>query len=108
MTDRPAVEARWLALTRDTMPVAAPGRGWPVRFDHCFQRILLDAACGTVWYDRIEGRPAYAHASDDILREAVRLGEAALEGAVDFAALNRESIALRRARKSAKDATSKA
>ncbi len=97
--EREALEARWLALTREEMPGLAAGRGWPVRFDHCFQRILLDAACGTVWYDRIPDRPAYRHAPADILAEAVRLGEGAVAGEVDLAALNDESIARRRARK---------
>ncbi len=92
-------EVVYLYLTREETP--ATERGWPVHLDHCFQRILLDAACGAVWYDRIDGRPAYRHASDAILREAVRLGEAALAGEVDLVALNRESIAMRRARKAA-------
>ena len=97
--DRQSLEARWLALTREAMPAAAQERRWPVRFDHCFQRILLDAACGGVWYDTIEKRPAYAHAPEAVLREAVRLGEGALVGEVDLGALNRQSLAWRRARK---------
>ena len=98
---RAALEARWLTLTRDALPGAAEGRGWPVEADHCFQRILLDTACGMVWYDAIEKRPAYRHASADVLGEAVRLGEAALAGQIDLAALNQQSIAWRRARKAA-------
>ena len=101
MTARPDLEARWLALTREALPAVAADRDWPVRFDHCFQRILLDAACGAVWYDRIAGRPAYRKASDAILREAVDLGERVLAGTADLPALNRRSIALRRARKGA-------
>ena len=63
-----------------------------MRFDHCFQRILLDNACGGVWYDRIAKRPAYRHAPDDVLREAVRLGEAALKGGADMDVLNESSL----------------
>ena len=81
------------------MTTVASARRWPVRFDHCFQRILLDAACGGVWYDTIEERPAYAHAPEAVLSEAVRLGEGALNGDVDLVALNRQSLAWRRARK---------
>ena len=91
---RAALEACWLHLTRVALPTAAEP-GWPVRLDHCFQRILLDHATGGIWYDRIAGRPAYAHAPDDVLREAVRLGEAVLAGRSDLAAMNRQSLAWR-------------
>ena len=95
---RKALEERWLRLTRETMPALAAGRGWPVRYDHCFQRILLDAACEGVWYDRIAGRPAYAHADDRTLERAVALGEACVAGREDLEALNRRSLAWRRER----------
>lgn len=88
---RAALERRWLGLTRDRMPAAA-GPHWPVRHDHCFQRILLDAACGGVWYDAISGRPAYRHAPEDVLRRAVDLGEAALDGRADLAELDARSL----------------
>jgi hypothetical protein len=96
--DRPALESRWLALTRTDLPQVAAARGWPIRADHCFQRVLLDHAAGGVWYDHIQGRPAYAHADTALLARAVALGEAALAGTVDLPALNRQSIAWRHAR----------
>jgi hypothetical protein len=87
----------WLTLTRETLPALAAERAWPVRADHCFQRILLDNACGGRWYDHIAGRPAYAHAGEAILQRAIALGEAAIAGTADLAALNRRSLAWRRA-----------
>ena len=95
MDERALLEARWLSLTRERLPAAASGRGWPVRFDHCFQRILLDNACGDVWYRRIAGRPAYAHAPDTILRAAVEMGERVLNGEADLWALDDSSLAWR-------------
>lgn len=95
MSDRAALEARWLDLTRRTLPGVARERGWPVVADHCFQRILLDHAFGGVWYDHVAGRPAYTHAHAAALERAVALGEAALAGEVDMAALNRQSLAWR-------------
>lgn len=89
--ERAALERSWLELTRSRLP-GAGGPHWPVRFDHCFQRILLDNAVGGVWYDAIPGRPAYRHAPDEVLREAVRLGEAVLDGGADLHALNRASL----------------
>lgn len=70
-------------------------RGWPVRADHCFQRILLDQACGGCWYDHIAGRPAYAHADEAVLARAVTLAEGARDGTVDLPAMNRQSLAWR-------------
>jgi hypothetical protein len=89
-------EHRCLALTREVMPGLAAERGWPVRADHCFQRILLDHACGTRWYDAIAARPAYRHATDSQLDSAFALGEAVVAGEADLVALNRQSLAWRR------------
>lgn len=93
--DRSALEARWLHLTRVELPQAAPARDWPVRLDHCFQRVLLDNALGGRWYDHIRQRPAYRHSPDDALARAVALAEAVLAGDADLHALNRRSLAWR-------------
>ena len=92
--NRTDLEARWLALTREDMPAAADARDWPVRFDHCFQRILLDHAVEGPWRETIPA-PAYRNATDAQLKAAVELGEEALSGEADLAALNRRSLAWR-------------
>lgn len=92
---REALEQRWKTLTNDALPSVAPERRWPIHLNHCFQRVLLDAACGTVWYDVIKARPAYRAAPDDILKKAVQLGENVLDGKVDLAALNEQSLRFR-------------
>jgi len=99
MNDRQALEREWLALTRQVLPALAAERGWPIRLDHCFQRVLLDNAAGGCWDDRIEGRPAYRHAAPDLLAEAVRLAEAARESSYDLVAANDRSLAWRRTRR---------
>ncbi|CUH40822.1 hypothetical protein JSE7799_03562 [Jannaschia seosinensis] len=91
---RAAREARWLRLTRRDLPAAA-GPDWPVRLDHCFQRILLDHATNGCWYDAIPRRPAYAHAPDAVLDRAIALGEDVLAGHADLHALNRQSLVWR-------------
>ena len=96
---QPILQARWLHLTRIVLPGLAASRGWPVRADHCFQRILLDAACGGCWYDHIGGRPAYAHVDPALLARAVALAEEAAAGTADLTALNRRSLGWRRARR---------
>ncbi len=95
MPSRAELEGRWLRLTRVDLPGAAAERGWPIRFDHCFQRVLLDAACGGCWYDHIEGRPAYRAARLELLERAVALGEEVLAGTADLPALNRRSLLAR-------------
>jgi hypothetical protein len=93
VSDRAALEAAWLRLTRETLPHAARSRpDWPVRLDHCFQRILLDNALGGRWYDHVARRPAYRHAGTDALARAVALGEAVLAGEADLGALNLRSL----------------
>lgn len=90
--DRPALEARWLHLTRELLPALVAERAWPVNADHCFQRILLDHATGGCWYDRITGRPAYRHLDADRLAAAVALGEDVAAGRADLHALNAQSL----------------
>ena len=92
---RAALEAEWLRLTRATLPSLAAARGWPVSADHCFQRILLDAAVGGRWYDHVAGRPAYRHLPDDALARAVTLARAAAAGEADLHALDAQSLAWR-------------
>ena len=96
---RAELEARWLALTRKELPALAAARGWPIRADHCFQRVLLDHATGGVWYDAIPGRPAYRAAPAAVLEAAVALGEQVRDGTADLAALNRQSLVWRAARR---------
>jgi len=92
---RASTEQQWLDLTRIRLPKRAIEARWSLRLDHCFQRILLDDACGGCWYDHIVGRPAYANASDAVLARATATGEALLAGKADLIALNAQSLAWR-------------
>ena len=88
---RVALEARWFVLTRATLPALARARGWPIALDHCFQRVLLDNACGGRWTDTI-ARPAYRNAPVDLLERALALGEEVVARAADLDALNDRSL----------------
>jgi hypothetical protein len=102
---RAALEADWLTLTRNTLPAIAAQRcvsdkasldkPWPVRNDHCFMRILLDAAYGRRWDDVLASRPAYRHIDTGRLTKAIALGKAVAAGEADIWALNRQSLAWR-------------
>lgn len=41
---------------------------YPVRFDHCFKRIILDQMFQGVWYNFVE-KPAYKHLTEDQKKE---------------------------------------
>ena len=88
--------SRYMRLTREVLPRMArePGRNWPVREDHCFQRIVLDAVCGGVWHTKIP-RPAYRHLSTNQARLAVALCEDIITGKADLRRLNAQSLAWR-------------
>ena len=85
---------KWFALTRETMPALARERAWPVQFDHCFQRILLDNAVGARWTEKIAA-PAYRNSSDTVLHDAIALGEDCVAGRRDLTVLNRRSLRMR-------------
>ncbi len=86
----------YLHLTRKVMPKLArtTNSHWPVRNDHCFQRIVLDTVCGGVWYDHI-ARPAYKHLSHTQTALAIRLCEQIIADKVDLSVLNQQSLAWR-------------
>ena len=87
---------RWRELVGERLPAAArePGRRWPVRFDHCFARILLDDACDRPWREAVRA-PAWRNAPAEVLERAIATGEAVLAGEADLEALNRRSLTLR-------------
>ena len=88
---REELVASWFDLTRKRLPALAKERDWPVSEDHCFMRILLDNACGGRWRDFVRA-PAYRHASLEVLKRAVVLGEAIAAGDADIWELNARSL----------------
>ncbi len=94
-----ALQALWLQRMRQDLPAAAATRpDWPIRLDHCFGRVILDAVCGAPWRE-VVASPAWRHLTPDRLAMAVRLADAILADEADLGALNRASLALRRGRR---------
>ncbi|MGI4811290.1 MAG: hypothetical protein ACRYF2_24690 [Janthinobacterium lividum] len=83
--------ARWLALTRVTLPRVAVEHRWPIRLDHCFMRVLLDNAVGGVWHHTI-ARPAIKHADAETFERAIGLGERVMREPSELAVLNQRSL----------------
>lgn len=92
-----ALVDQYLHLTSTIMPALAQNTKshWPVRNDHCFQRIVLDTICGGVWYDHI-ARPACRHLNAVQAAEAVQLCEQIIAEKTDLRVLNQQSLAWRK------------
>lgn len=73
----------------------ARAAGWPIRHDHCFMRVCLDAAIGRRW-DVVVRRPAICHLTDAQLAAAVAVAERIARQPELLAALNAASLAMRR------------
>lgn len=83
------------------LPAAAKARDpvqptWPVRLDHCFGRIILDAIIGIdrPWREKIAA-PAIRHMSTEQLEACVSMGRDMLSGKADLVELNQKSLILR-------------
>ncbi len=92
LADREALVARWTTLTRDVLPGMAAAQRWPIRFDHCFMRVCLDAALGTPWTLTV-ARPAIRNMDDRQLAAAVEVAEGIAADPATLASLNQRSIA---------------
>ena len=93
---RAGLVERWLALTRGVLPAMAAAHRWPIRLDHCFMRVCLDAAMGRPWTEVVQ-RPALRHLTDAELADAIRIAEAVVARPQTLPALNAQSLRWRRA-----------
>ena len=82
-----------MKFTKEVMPSMAIDKqlNWPVKYDHCFQRIVLDTICNGCWYKHLK-RPAYKHLNKNQALKAVQLCEDIIARHVDLHALNRKSL----------------
>jgi hypothetical protein len=101
--DITALRDRYLELTNRTLPELAKQRSFPVRYNHCFQRIILDNLFGRCWYevlDRKQG-PAYKQLTVAQLQQAITLAEAIIERSDQYIhQLNQNSLQWRGKRSS--------
>ena len=82
--DRAALVEEWERLTKRSLPELAKAHKWPIRFDHCFQRVALDAAFGGCWYehlDRKKGAAIKQIGAADLARAVAAARRMAEEGA---------------------------
>lgn len=81
-------------MTNDLLPTEArrhtgqPGRRWPIRLNHCFQRVILDNLFNDVWYGHL---PAAAP-SDDGEQKSTRRRTAAKQRQSAMSMLTAEQL----------------
>ena len=92
--DAAALLARWFDLTRRVLPGMAEAEEWPIRFDHCFMRVCLDAAFGRPWHEAVR-RPAVRHMTEAELARAVSIAERIAASPSLLPELDAESLRLR-------------
>jgi hypothetical protein len=77
MDRRIQLRNQYLELTNQVLPQLASQRNFSVRYNHCFQRIILDNLFGRCWYevlDRKQG-PACKQLTEAQLEAAIALAE---------------------------------
>ena len=94
VSSRATLVSRWLDLTRRRLPSMAAQHRWPIRLDHCFMRVCLDASFGRPWHEAI-ARPAIQHAADADLVRAIAVAEAIVRDPATLPALNAASLRMR-------------
>jgi len=92
--DLTALRETYVRTVSSDLPERARQCGdWPIEADHCFARVVLDNAFEDVWYDHVDGSPAYEHLSADELRAANAIAERMLDGGKSVVTtLNRRSL----------------
>ncbi len=99
MTSLNELREDYKRLTNYILPDMAEAHTWPVRFNHCFQRILLDHIFGGCWYhflDKKNSLPAYKQLNEIQLRKILDTGQLILSDPSLLVTLNKESLGYRK------------
>ncbi len=95
--ERDDLLAEYFRLTRVVLPGRAQREHWVVRYDHCFQRIILDHLFGDAWRNHLSSKqPAYRQLDEAQLSVAVNLAQRIeREGDALLRKLNEQSLVWR-------------
>ena len=89
----------YLNATAEVLPQLARENNWVIRFDHCFQRVVLDNVFDDVWYNHLDksgSEPAYRQLNRDQLVSALNLcRDMEKAGGEKVEELNRKSLKFR-------------
>lgn len=91
-------QTRYLELTNQVLPELARQRQFPVKYNHCFQRIVLDNLFGCCWYEVLRGKdPAYEQLTEAQLERAIAIAESMISQTDEHThQLNQNSLGWRR------------
>jgi len=67
---------------------------YPVRYNHCWARIILDNVCDMPWYLCLK-KPAYRHLSESQLEQAINLAKEMTLSPEYAHSLNQKSLTFR-------------
>ena len=82
---------RWFELTNAVLPSKAATNSWPIRFNHCFQRVCLDHVFQQPWRLHVSS-PAYKNLTKDQLNQAILVAEGILRQPETLVSLNNQSL----------------
>ena len=76
--NRERLRSRYLELINSELPSLSKQRQFPVRFNHCFARIVLDNLFARCWYEALDRQQgaAYKQLSTEQLQQAIAIAEA--------------------------------
>ncbi|WP_036483597.1 hypothetical protein [Myxosarcina sp. GI1] len=89
------LRTKYLTLVNQELPAQAKQRDFPVRFNHCFARIILDNLFNRCWYEVIDRKrgAAYQQLSAEQLKQAIEIAEAIIHRPDSYIdQLNRNSL----------------
>lgn len=92
------LQGRYIELTNEVLPKLAHEQHWPVRYNHCFQRIILDTIFKDCWYnhlDRSSGVPTCKQLTDSQLQQAIQVSKRMISSLETVEELNRSSLSYR-------------
>ena len=98
MTDTLSVlRQQYLSLINQQLPEKAKHTAMPVRFNHCFGRIVLDNLFQDCWYNHLSRKqPAYKQLDELQLRRAIAIATDMLQSPKLATELNRNSLVWRK------------
>ena len=96
MDPKAPLKAHLRQLANEDFPAAARAGGYPIRFNHCFLRVVYDNLVGNKWQRVLTGKqPAIHQLTEEQLRRAIEIGEAITAEAGVCRALNEQSLGWR-------------
>ena len=93
MSDISALREQYLSLINQQLPEKAKEGAMPVRFNHCFARIVLDNLFEGCWYDYLSRKqPAYKQLDESQLEKGIAIAQTMLTDPKTAVQLNQNSL----------------